>query len=158
AGGPDEAARRTASMSTGDKTEEPTPKKLRDAREKGQVAQSRDATSTALLIVLFAYIAAMWRPALVRLKAQFDLIPRLYERPFDEALSRLLTAITGDVAAILGPLLILVVLTAVLAGFLQVGPVLALEPVKPSLDKIDPMAALKKMFSLKNLIEFAKSI
>jgi type III secretion protein U len=145
-------------MSTGDKTEEPTPKKLRDAREKGQVAQSRDATSTALLIVLFAYIAAMWHPALVRLKAEFDLIPRLYDRPFDEALPLLLTAIAGDVAAILGPLLILVVLTAVLAGFLQVGPVLALEPVKPSLDKINPMAALKKMFSLKNLIEFAKAI
>ena len=72
-------------MSTGDKTEEPTPKKLRDARQKGQVAQSRDATSTALLIVLFAYIAAKWNPALVRLKAEFDLIPRLYERPFEEA-------------------------------------------------------------------------
>jgi len=145
-------------MSTGEKTEEPTPKKLRDAREKGQVAQSRDATSTALLIVLFAYIAAMWKPALARLKAEFDLIPRLYERPLQEALSVLLTAVASDVAAILGPLLILVVLTAVMAGFLQVGPVLALEQVKPSLDKINPMAALKKTFSLKNLIEFAKAI
>jgi type III secretion protein U len=145
-------------MSSGDKTEEPTPKKLRDAREKGQVAQSRDATSTALLIVLFAYIAAMWNPALARLKAEFDLIPRLYERRFEEALTVLLTAIAGDVVAILGPLLLLVVVTAVMAGFLQVGPVLSLEPVKPSLSKINPMAALKKMFSLKNLIELAKAI
>jgi type III secretion protein U len=145
-------------MSSGEKTEEPTPKKLRDAREKGQVAQSRDATSTALLIVLFAYIAAIWHPALARFKAEFDLIPRLYERPLAEALSVLLSAIAGDVAALLGPLLVLVVVTAVLAGFLQVGPVFALEPVKPSLDKINPIAAIKKMFSLKNLIEFAKAI
>src|SRR5262249_17341832 len=83
--GPDEAAGGTASMSSGDKTEEPTPKKLRDAREKGQVPQSRDATSTALLIVVFGYIAVMWHPALARFKAEFDLIPRLYERPIDSA-------------------------------------------------------------------------
>jgi type III secretion protein U len=145
-------------MSTGDKTEEPTPKKLRDAREKGQVPQSREATSTALLIVLLAYIATMWHPALARLKAEFDLIPRLYERPFEEAMTLLLSTIIGDAAAILGPLLLVVFVTAVLAGFLQVGPVLSLEPVKPSLDKLNPMAALKKMFSLKNLIEFAKAI
>ena len=56
-------------MSSGEKTEEPTPKKLREAREKGQVAQSRDVTSTALLIVIFAYIAVMWHPVLARLKA-----------------------------------------------------------------------------------------
>ena len=145
-------------MSSGEKTEEPTPKKLRDAHEKGQVPQSRDATSTALLIVVFGYIAAMWHPALARFKAEFDLIPRLYERPFDEALAVALTAIAGDLAAILGPLLLLVALTAVMAGFLQVGPILAFESVKPGLDKINPMAALKKMFSLKNLIEFAKAI
>ena len=40
--------------SSGEKTEMPTPKKLRDARQKGQVCQSKDIVSTALLVVLFA--------------------------------------------------------------------------------------------------------
>jgi hypothetical protein len=39
-----------------EKTEQPTAKKLRDAREKGQVAKSKDFTQTALIVALFAYI------------------------------------------------------------------------------------------------------
>ena len=45
--------------SSGEKTEMPTPKKLRDARQKGQVCQSKDIVSTALLVVLFAVLAWM---------------------------------------------------------------------------------------------------
>ena len=43
--------------SSGEKTEMPTPKKLRDAREKGQVCTSKDIVSTAILVVLFAVLA-----------------------------------------------------------------------------------------------------
>jgi type III secretion protein U len=43
-----------------DKTEQPTSKKLRDAREKGQVANSKDVSSTALLLAIFAYIKFAW--------------------------------------------------------------------------------------------------
>ena len=45
--------------SAGEKTEMPTQKKLRDAREKGQVCTSKDITSTAILIVLFAVLGWM---------------------------------------------------------------------------------------------------
>ena len=45
--------------SSGEKTEMPTPKKLRDARQKGQVCTSKDIVSTAILIVLFVVLAWM---------------------------------------------------------------------------------------------------
>ena len=45
--------------SSGEKTEMPTPKKLRDARQKGQVCSSKDIVSTAILVVLFALLAWM---------------------------------------------------------------------------------------------------
>ena len=45
--------------SAGEKTELPTPKKLRDARQKGQVCSSKDIVSTAILIVLFALLGWM---------------------------------------------------------------------------------------------------
>ena len=48
-----------ADSSTGEKTELPTPKKLRDAREKGQVCTSKDIVSTAVLVVLFGVLAWM---------------------------------------------------------------------------------------------------
>ena len=43
----------------GDKTEMPTPKKLRDARQKGQVCTSKDVVSTAILVVLLALLGVM---------------------------------------------------------------------------------------------------
>ena len=45
--------------SSGEKTEMPTPKKLRDARQKGQVCTSKDIVSTAILVVLFAVLGWM---------------------------------------------------------------------------------------------------
>ena len=45
--------------SSGEKTEMPTPKKLRDARQKGQVCTSKDIVSTAILVVLFALLGWM---------------------------------------------------------------------------------------------------
>ncbi|MEO1018046.1 MAG: EscU/YscU/HrcU family type III secretion system export apparatus switch protein, partial [Pseudomonadota bacterium] len=45
-----------AEGSSGEKTEEPTPKKLRDARKKGQVAKSKEIAGTFGLVLLFAYI------------------------------------------------------------------------------------------------------
>ena len=51
-----------------DKSEEPTPKRLRDARQKGQVAKSNDVTSAALLIALFTAVGVAWTPALGALR------------------------------------------------------------------------------------------
>jgi type III secretory pathway component EscU len=45
---------------SGEKTEMPTPKKLRDARKKGQVSKSTDVVSTSLLTVLYIYIGVGW--------------------------------------------------------------------------------------------------
>ena len=45
--------------SSGEKTEMPTQKKLRDARQKGQVCTSKDIVSTAILVVLFALLGWM---------------------------------------------------------------------------------------------------
>ena len=49
--------------SSGEKTEMPTPKKLRDARQKGQVCSSKDIVSTAILIVLFCVVVRLGRAA-----------------------------------------------------------------------------------------------
>ena len=54
--------------SSEEKTEMPTPKRLRDAKKKGQVAYSRDFTSTVLLVGIFAYIGLKWRSLVQELK------------------------------------------------------------------------------------------
>ncbi|HUM95844.1 MAG TPA: EscU/YscU/HrcU family type III secretion system export apparatus switch protein, partial [Candidatus Competibacter sp.] len=43
-----------------EKTEQPTPKRLRESREKGQVAHSKEAVSAAMIIAVFGYFWAAW--------------------------------------------------------------------------------------------------
>ena len=143
---------------TGEKTEKATPKKLRDARKRGEVAKSKDLTASlgfAFAVVLL-WSAAGWGTD--RLVALFDQTLRFGDVPFLDALRR-----HGRDAAELFVLLsaaALVPIAAVgmLVEFLQAGPVLAFEKVKPQLSNLDPVAGIKKMFGADNLVELVKSV
>ena len=62
----------------GEKTEMPTPKKLRDARQKGQVCTSKDIVSTALLVVLMYLVGAMCTMFIEEIEQLFAYIGRSY--------------------------------------------------------------------------------
>ncbi len=140
-----------------EKTEQPTPKKIRDARKKGQVANSKDVTSTALLIVLFTYFGV----SRVRiLQTLMDLIvsPRyFFTQPFANALQQVLNVCINTFVTIILPVILLVAITGVMANVLQFGLLLAPDSVKPNFEKLNPISKVKQMFSLKNLMEFLKS-
>jgi type III secretion protein U len=140
-----------------DKTEDPTPKRLRDARNKGQVAQSKDVASTATLIVVFAYVAATWREDIDRLRHLFDLIPRLYELEFGDALGILATAVGGEALRMAVPPMLLAAVTGLLANYFQVGVLFSFQSMSPKLSNLNPAEGLKKIASKKNLLEFIKS-
>lgn len=141
-----------------EKTEQPTSKKLRDARQKGQVANSKDVSSTALLVVLFAYFFAAWPwmyehcVQLVTLPAQF------YDAPFEEAYPAMIHAVVVEMSLLSLPILGIVIVAGVASNYFQVGALFVFEPIKPDLKKLNPFDKLKQMFSMKNLIEFVKSI
>lgn len=142
----------------GDKTEQPTSKKLEDARKKGQVAKSHDLTSTVTLVawlgVLILGGAYMSRELVVLMQASLDAIGR----PFEMAGPAL-----GTLAWQTGLLLtLLAVLPAaavgVLTEFLQSGPVFSSEKLKPQAENLNPVAGIKRMFTMDNLIEVLKSL
>ena len=142
----------------GEKTEMPTPKKLRDAREKGQVCTSKDVVSTALLLVLLSVLGAMG----VALADDCGELIRLCGAKVAE----------NDVAAVRDAgkmtlfiickysfiFVILAAFTAIVANVVQVGFLFTLEPLKPDLKKLNPAEGAKKIFSMKNLFEFAKNV
>lgn len=140
-----------------DKTEQPTSKKLRDARQKGQVASSKDIPATATLLVLFAVIAASWPSAYQRLQRLIVLPAEFYDVPFAEAYPAVTMAVLTEIALLSLPALGAVVVAGVLANYFQVGVLFVFEPVTPDLKKINPFEKAKQIFSIKNLIEFAKS-
>ena len=142
----------------GEKTEMPTAKKLRDARQKGQVCTSKDVVSTALLVVLM-YLAAMLSMMLVDdLEQLITFIGRAISSQNVDA--RIRQASVNAITVTCKHSFIFVCVAAVVgvaANLCQIGFLFTFEPLKPSLNKMNPVEGFKRIFSMKNLFEFLKN-
>jgi flagellar biosynthetic protein FlhB/type III secretion protein U len=148
---------------SGDKTEKPTPKKLLDARKKGDVAKSKEITSTVLLIAWIGLGALVIGYASTRIaglcESLFTIVGQGWETTGYAGAVRSLGSQAFELLLLLvAMLLVPIAAIGTLIEFLQVGPILAFEKVKPSLDKLNPVEGVKKMFSMDNLIELVKSV
>lgn len=140
-----------------EKTEPPTPKKLRDARKKGQVAKSQDVGTAALTIASFVTIGIMW-PSMVEQVKELILLPaQYYHKPFQQGSMELMLAIGRKILLMSLPILMVVMVVGLAAGFGQIGFMLTFEPLKPELKKLNPMDKAKQIFSMKSLVELLKS-
>lgn len=141
-----------------DKTEQPTAKKLRDARKEGNVNKSKELTSTVLvlgwLVGGWLLLGFMYR----QLAALFEESLAAIQLPFVEALQRLTISALSALLWLTLPLLGLAVFLGLVVEFLQVGPIATLAKVKPDMSKLNPAEGIKKMFSMDNLVELVKSI
>lgn len=143
-----------------DKTEEPTHKKLREAREQGQVAQSREVNTWIMLFfsaMLFIWIGGWVGNRLIIVMQNF--IAQPHEFAMDSGALRQLMGSTSleFFKIVIVPLAVLFV-AAFLSGFLQVGPLISYESLKPKLDKIDPLKGIKRVFGMRAWLEFAKAL
>lgn len=144
----------------GEKTEKASPKKLRDAKKKGQVAKSQDLPSA------FTFIASIW---VVLAMSHF-----LYEKmggfiistfnqiakggQLDTAIAGLMYEANQVIFYCSIPALAAVSLLGVVITFLAVGPVFAPEVFKFDIKKFDPVQNLKAKFKLRTLVELIKSL
>lgn len=142
----------------GSKTELPSPKRLRDAKEKGNVLQSKEIVSAAVIITafIFFFVASTW---FLRSNVQLMLFTSQYfALPFDKALG---SVIYGNVALALKLILAFVgmsALVAIIASVFQTGGVFAGEKLKLNPETLNPVTGAKNLFSRKNLLEVFKSI
>lgn len=141
-----------------DKTEPPTQKKIRDARKEGNVAKSKELTGTVLLM---GWLAGGWMMIgfmFEKIRGLMEMSLRAVSRPFDESV-RELAAVAFDALLWMSiPLLALAVFLGVLVEFLQVGAIVTFKKLTPTLDKMNPVEGVKKMFSMDNLVELVKSV
>lgn len=149
--------------SNGDKTEKPTPKRLLDARKKGDVPKSRELGATVTLLVWLGLFAALARPAAQRLQALSEQLYVDLGRGWDAGGFILVARSLGGAALesllwISLLLLLPVVLVGLLTEFLQVGAVWALDKVTPKMEHMNPAAGIKRMFSMDSLVELLKNI
>ncbi|MBF0100936.1 MAG: type III secretion system export apparatus subunit SctU [Desulfobacterales bacterium] len=141
-----------------DKTEQPTSKKLREAREKGQVAKSKEIPSAAIIIAVFIVIWVSWDSYLNQMK-ELVLLPTLYyEVPFKEGLKMMLQGVGYKILVLSAPVIMTALIMAIMANFFQIGALFSIQSITPDLNKINPAEGIKKIFSKDNLIEFLKSL
>lgn len=146
--------------SSQEKTEEATPKRLRDARKKGQVAKSKDMNTIVLLIVAFAMIVALRGYMGEELRG-------LAQASFDVAARKDLTTeylfLMGQQTfytylRVVLPFLLVFVAVAFAVGFFQIGPIFSGEPMKPQVKRLNIVENVKNMFKVKTLVELLKNV
>lgn len=145
----------------GEKTEQATPKKERDARQKGQVPQSREANGAVALLVLIVFLN-FYGPYF--LDHFFDHYMNIMEKctePWDvfeiRNFTALMTRVFWDATLMIGPALLVVMVTGVILNYMQVGVLFTAEPLKFKLDRMNPLSGFKRMFSLRSIVELVKS-
>jgi type III secretion protein U len=148
---------------SGDKTEKPTPKKLEDARKKGDVAKSKEVTSTIVLVVWMGLGALVIGYATTRFAALFEAtfvtIGQGWMHTGFAGAVRSLGGQAFELSLLLvAMLLVPIAAVGLLVDFLQIGPVLTFEKIMPKLENMNPVEGVKRMFSMDNLIELVKSI
>ncbi|NVK32352.1 MAG: EscU/YscU/HrcU family type III secretion system export apparatus switch protein [Gammaproteobacteria bacterium] len=146
------------SEDSGEKTEQPTETKLRNAREKGQVAQSKDASTAVVVLLAFVYLWLGWEEHLERFEKMMILPAQVALVPFDQAYDLAFKYASEFWKAIMLPLIVIIVAGGALIGFLVAGPVFSMHPLTPDFTKISPANGFKQLFSLKKLLEVFKGL
>src|SRR3546814_263012 len=133
-----------------DKTEKPTPKKIRDARKEGNVAKSRELTSTVLvlgwLVGGWLLMGFMYR----KMQELFDASIAAVGQPVEVGVREVGYVAFDTLVWLSLPLLALALFLGVLVEFLQVGPIVTAKKLTPKLDKLNPVEGIKKMFSMRS--------
>lgn len=142
------------------KTEQPTEQRLRQAREKGQVAKSAEVGHwfgmigiAAMLLFLIGNASRSLVGDLTAFLASPDLI--VIE---SESMQGLLADVAIDIAYAIGPIMALLMVLAVVGTMVQHPISFTTEKIKPEFKKISPLAGAKRLFSANSLVEFAKGI
>jgi flagellar biosynthetic protein FlhB len=146
----------------GERTEKATPRKKQKAREKGQVLQSREISSTVVLLIAFVSLKLLGGYMFHEVEAFFRLCAGDLAINFDvesiNELMRLLGLVLVQLIKIIGPIFAIVLVVSIISSFAQVGALFTLEPLKPKFSKLNPVNGIKRILSFRGLTELVKSL
>ncbi len=149
-------------MFSEEKTEQPTSKKIRDARKKGQIAQSKELPQAVSLLAVFFTLSIWGKTVIAQLFGYFNMTANFMEAPDQLFEGGNLKLFLDDTLIFILkmslPLLGVALVSGVLMGYIQVGFLFTVETIQPKLEKLNPLKGLKNMFSMRALVELVKSI
>ena len=146
----------------GEKTEKPTPKKRKDAREEGQVLQSKEVTAAFILFITFVGLK-IFGQHLLQYFSKF--MVEIYENIGNTDIffheNNLMISFTKLITVFLGlaaPVMSLAFISAITINYIQVGYLFTTKTLQIKLNRINPIEGFKRLFSKKALMELIKSI
>jgi flagellar biosynthetic protein FlhB len=143
-----------------EKTEDPTSRRLQEARKKGDVLKSMEVPSAAVLLcgllAIYSMKTYMYDRLLLVMRYYLSRLHSL-TITLDNLLPIALEAMTFF-ALLVGPLMIVIFITALASNYAQVGVIFSTEKIVPKFEKIDPFKGLQRLFSMQTLFNTLKSI
>ncbi|ACL70419.1 flagellar biosynthesis protein FlhB [Halothermothrix orenii] len=145
---------------SGEKTEKPTPRRLRKARQQGQVAKSQELSSAFTLMGGFLVLFFIIKNIIYSLtnRMSYFLSLEAYNKINDVNSLYILIDSFYFIARLISPVLLASAIIGLVVNFLQVGPLFVPDLIKPDLKKINPISGFKRLFSLKSVVELIKSL
>lgn len=141
-----------------EKTEQPTPKRLREARERGSVAKSTELNSAVMLLLGLSFLYFMG-PKIGDMLMSGTRTVFMHIGNVDASVDQVGTYYTNGldfVGKLLGPFFVFLVFIGLGVNVLQIGFLLTARPLEPDLGKLSPIKGFKQLFSLKGFVEGAK--
>ncbi|MDK2585849.1 fused FliR family export protein/FlhB family type III secretion system protein [Romboutsia sedimentorum] len=147
-------------LSTGDKTEQPTGKKKRDARKKGNIAKSKEVTTALTLLGILLILYTMSDYIILEIKNSIiDFLSSDFKSSIDiNTLQMLIMKLMISFMKIFLPIGGVIILFGIIGNIMQSGVLLTGDGLKPQMSKMNPISGFKNMFSLKALGNLLKSL
>jgi len=150
----------------GEKTEPATGKRLREAREEGKVAKSKELTSAFDLIVLFLvlriFMSFVGNGFLEVFRFVYGMIPEFVSVNAaglsPQAVGTFFRSVFWMMLKMVSPFFVFGFTMTLVVSVLQVGWKVSTKPMKPKFDKFNPINGFKRIFSKDSLFELFKSI
>ncbi|MCJ8501294.1 flagellar biosynthesis protein FlhB [Desulfatitalea alkaliphila] len=143
-----------------EKTEPATPKKRQEARKKGNVAQSREIPSVVVLLSALSvfYFAGGWMFGQLGEIMRSVFLQITYSDMGATTTHAMFWQLFKKVVLLLSPLLMVVAVAGIAGNVSQFGFMITGEKMKPKLSKLNPIEGIKRLLSLRSLIELFKSV
>jgi len=148
------------SESSGEKTEEPTQKKINDSRKEGQVWKSKDLSGVAVFLVGLATVQMIW-PMVdreVRMLFSFGFDRLSHPEDLEKAALEMLTMGLRSVMILSIPVGIACAMIGAIVEFLQVGALFSPKAIMPKFEKLDFIKGMKNLVGKKQLVELLKNL
>ncbi|MEM1138464.1 MAG: flagellar biosynthesis protein FlhB [Pseudomonadota bacterium] len=142
------------------KTEDPTQKKLEDAKKKGDAPKSQEVTTWVSLAMAGLMIAAASGPLSASLSGTLaTFLGEAHALPMDgPALTDLMAELSVKVAVVVGPIVLALMVAAVAANLAQQSLIFTTEKMNPKLSKISPVKGAQRLFGMQGLMNFIKGL